>query len=439
MGPFQTIDDVISLLLRRRWLILAVTVLGVALSLAYARARPALYETSAVIQVAGPAVSTADLPAASAEMLQLTEQQLMTRENLAEVIDRHQLFADQPGLGADEKDAALRRAIRFETVARATGGGPSNTLSAIRITTTLGNADLAARVANDFAQSILDDSTAAQLTKTAETAAFYRDEADRIAQQIAALDPVIAAFKAAHRDALRQSPEDRQESITRLNAKISAELLEIDAKTRAAAEIAKDPTPTARDKANLAETQTAIDVLRHEIDVDQTRLAKAETALAASQQATQTLEAYTRQMQQLQDQFTNLSNHRTEAETAHKLAERQQAERFSMLERANIPQRPIGISHKTIAVLGAFASLMLALALAVLADLIRPVITNAARMQRALGVEPMVSIPEVRKPAGAALLQLIDDPDRPIFGLPRFAVVAAATTLALLGLAALIG
>ena len=33
MGPFQTIDDVISLLLRRRWLILAVTVLGVALSL----------------------------------------------------------------------------------------------------------------------------------------------------------------------------------------------------------------------------------------------------------------------------------------------------------------------------------------------------------------------------------------------------------------------
>ena len=95
-------------------------------------------------------------------MLQLTEQQLMTRENLAEVIDRHQLFADQPGLGTDQKDAALRRAIRFDTVARATGGGPSNTLSAIRITTTLGNADLAARVANDFAQSILDDSTAAQ-------------------------------------------------------------------------------------------------------------------------------------------------------------------------------------------------------------------------------------------------------------------------------------
>ena len=177
MGPFQTIDDVISLILRRRWPILAVTVLGLALSLGYARARPALFETSAVIQVAGPAVSgpelPPELPAASAEMLQLTEQQLMTGENLAAGIDRHQLFADQPNLTAEEKDAALRRAIRFETIARATGSGPSNTLSAIRITATLDSADLAARVANDFAQSILDDSTAAQLTKTAETAVSY--------------------------------------------------------------------------------------------------------------------------------------------------------------------------------------------------------------------------------------------------------------------------
>ena len=85
---------------------------------------------------------------------------------------------------------------------------------------------------------IRDSSTAAQLTKTAETLTFYGDEVDRIAQQIAALEPTIATYKAAHRDALRQSPGDRQQDIMRLTAKISAAQLEIDAKTREAATLA---------------------------------------------------------------------------------------------------------------------------------------------------------------------------------------------------------
>ena len=54
----------------------------------------------------------------------------------------------------------------------------------------------------------------------------------------------------------------------------------------------------------------------------------------------------------------------------------------------------------------------------------------------------MVCIPEIRAPkgrVGSAALRLIDDPKRPIFGLPRFAVLAAAATLALVLMAAMIG
>ena len=63
-------------------------------------------------------------------------------------------------------------------------------------------------------------------------------------------------------------------------------------------------------------------------------------------------------------------------------------------------------------------------------------------MQRQLDLEPVVCIPEIRAPkgrVGSAALRLIDDPKRPIFGLPRFAVIAAGVTLALVLTAAVIG
>jgi hypothetical protein len=77
-----------------------------------------------------------------------------------------------------------------------------------------------------------------------------------------------------------------------------------------------------------------------------------------------------------------------------------------------------------------------------LLDLAKPVVRTAAQMQRQLDLEPVVCIPEIRAPkgrVGSAALRLIDDPNRPIFGLPRFAVLAAATTLALVLMAAVIG
>ena len=112
MGNIQTLEDVIALLRRRKWLVVPVFLLGALLSLAAALARPQVYESVAVIQVEMPLVAQARVPLPSAQgpsqSLQQIEQRLMARDNVLGLIARYGLFDDAPGLTQLERIAALR-------------------------------------------------------------------------------------------------------------------------------------------------------------------------------------------------------------------------------------------------------------------------------------------------------------------------------------------
>ena len=104
---------------------------------------------------------------------------------------------------------------------------------------------------------------------------------------------------------------------------------------------------------------------------------------------------YQRQLDQLQGGLDVVTTRLTEAETEAKLAERQQGERFALLDRAITPQNPVGSGGKKLFVAGAMASLMAGLALAFLLDLMKPVIRTSTQMERQLGLRPIVAIPEL--------------------------------------------
>ena len=75
-------------------------------------------------------------------------------------------------------------------------------------------------------------------------------------------------------------------------------------------------------------------------------------------------------------------------------------------------------------------------------DALNPVIRTAAQMERELDLRPVVSIPEVRpeKAAqrGRGMVKLLDDPTKPLLGLPRYAVISGVATLLLLTAAAVV-
>lgn len=445
MGQIQSLEEFLGLLSRRRWLIILVTVIGTLLAAVYAKSRPDIYETAAVIQVEGASVqgSLTEPSSAAAQTLQMIEQRLTTRENLAAVIERHGLYAGLP-LSMDRKIGLLRTAITFQGVDSAAGqtyGQPRN-LSAIIVFARMGEPELAARVANDFAQGILDQSATAQRDRADVNVAFFREEVGRLGAAITAVEAELATYKNTNAAALptfREANRDQRVSLDADLRRLSQEKLALEGE---AAQISAKENQRETDRRALDDLSAHIAVLESQMASIDARRAELEADLSTSPEVERVLAGYDRQLEHLRAQFDAANTRMAQSEIDARLAERQQAERFTLLERAIVPETSMGGGNRKVALAGAFASLFAAIGLAFLLDLIFPVVRSAAQMERQLDLRPVVSIPEIKPQkaprAGRGLMKMLDDPTKPLFGLPRFAVISAGVTLVLLTAASIV-
>lgn len=447
MGQIQSLDELVSFLLRRKFLILACFVLGSVAAVLFALSRGQTYEASAAIQVEMPTVTAGatdnDRSMAAAQVLQSIEQRLTTRESLQAVIERHGLYADLPGLSSDRKMALLRNSISFQGVDSAAGQvyGQARNLSAIIITARMGDADMAARIANDFAQGVLDQSAAGTRDRAQQNVSFFAEEEARLWDQLSALEREIAEYKNQHSAALPSEAAAMRTELTGLDSDIRRASQDRIAAVREAETIRAKETLRETDRRQLEDLTQRIGVLDAQIATADARRKELADALAATPEVERVLAAYDRQLTQMQSQYEVVTGRLAEAETDLRLAERQQTERFILLDRALTPESPVGGGRKKIAFAGAFASLIGGLVLAFVLELLNPVVRTAAQMERQLGLRPVVLIPDVtpraRRASASRLRGLLDDPLARVGTLPR-AVVLGGTALALLAVTALI-
>jgi tyrosine-protein kinase Etk/Wzc len=399
MGPIQTIDEFLGLLVRRRLLIAAVTVALSVLTLLYVLARPVIYEAASVIQVETPTIadgSSTPVAGASAQRLQTIQQRLTTRDALLAMIDRHGLFEGLP-ISNDEKVHLLRLAVRFQPVASVAsqGYGAPQQVSALIIFAQADTADKAARVANDFAQGVLDASSEGQNSRTREALTFFVEENKRLEAQIEATEAEIAAFRNANADALPDLREARRTEIR----EIEADLREIEqalvALQSEKSRLGQGRTLREADLQQLAALEAQEGLLQTQRAAQEDRRTALVDALARGPEVEQELATLDRRLQQLQDQFAQSAQRMTEAETAQKLEERQQSERFAMLERAVSPEYPITGGRRKLAMAGGIASLMAGIIAAFVMDVLNPVLRTRTQFERSLGLRPVVVVPQL--------------------------------------------
>ena len=441
MGQIQNLEDLLNFLRRRLWLIASIAVIGIIVSAIYAKSRPDGYEAAAVIEVRGAQVADA-AATGSAQVLQSIEQRLTTRENLQAVIDRHGLYADLPGLAPDERLALLRRNITFDSIAAAGNSpyGASAQISAIIITARDGNAELAARIANDFAQGVLDMSATNKQTRTRDTLDFYREEETRISGLIAGIESDIAAYKNDHGAALPAIADTQRDEIVGLDSDIRDLDQRLVALLEEQRQLAARGTLRATEQRRLQDIDGEVAVLTEQKIALVTRRENLTTSLAEMPEVERALAGYQRQLDQLQGSLDLVSAKLAEAETEAKLATRQQGERFALLDRAITPDHPVGAGGKKLFMAGAFASLLGGIGLAFLLDLLKPVVRTSTQLERQLGLRPIVSIPELtlpqqkRKPGGGPGAR---DMAQKVLALPRLVLVCSAMTAVLFVAAAL--
>ncbi len=319
-GREVAVMALLSLVVRQFWVIALVVAVGSLSALAYGNLQAPSFDASAVVQIR---------PGAA---LPMVEARLTSRENLTALALRHLLAA-----GDDQPVVMLRQAIALNNLTSEAGQGLgfAPETSGLVISVRLPDAELAAQVANDLAQQLLDLGNKGALVPGFDALVFYRGEEERLWQEVSAL---------------------RTES-------------------------------------------------------------QAVSAAAAT--------GSVRKLLLLQDQYDLVRTRLAEQEVATRLESHNRAGQFSLLQRAT-SARAVRVVQ-SIMVIGVAGSLLLAVTLAFVLE----------RRYPALQRGPWNDFMALRaKLAGGYLL--IDDPKRPILGLPRFVVVTGILVALLIGMTALI-
>lgn len=407
MNQFQSFDEVLSAIKRRAWIILVVTFVGCLLSLSYALSQIKIYEATAVVQIEESRVpdrlagATADSENA-ARRVKLIEQRLMARDNLLRIMEKHDLFMDDPMMSQNERVFRMREAARIEEIVNqaqsfAPGG---NTPSGLLITVRLADPEKAADVANELMTSVIDQSRTRSIDRARDTLDVFLTEEARVGAEIEAIEAEIAEFKRENGDQLPTGVSDLRDQLTSLR----------DADLELDRQIVTLETTSGRQRVEVRERQIAL--LRDQKALIAERIAGIEALISGAPEVERELNGMERRLDQLQEQYSVIARRKAEAEMGQLLQDRQQTDRFEVLETALVPEFPVSRSRKKTAIMGGVASVFAGLALAFILELSNPAIRSAAQMERALGIQPVVAIPQVvtgrdRRNRGLSVLALI--------------------------------
>ena len=446
-------------MLRRRLpLVLTIIVLGTLVSLYLIASAPRVYEASAVIQIDTPAAvnpgDDSSLPAS--RRVQLIEQRLMARANIRDVIQRLDLFHDRPDLSETERIGAVRSSTRIESVA-APGVSPESSMSlaAIIITSRAETPALAAALANDFANSVVNRDRENRQARIVEARNYLTSEEQRLSQALADLDRQLAEYSSRNEDSLPSAQEYLQTELTQLGESENTLDREIMALQREQLALVSgggtaptDPRPPASlvqqiraAEVELAQARRTLppdhpeikrlednlerlnaggeamsDSVRRQAELIDAQLVQLnqqkkeiedrrkaiEDARARAPQVARELEAMMRDQRRLQDRYAEISRQLAQVETQQMLMDNDQAERLVILERALPPEYPAMSNRKKSAAMGLFGSLALAFGTAFLLELRHPVLRRTEQFARATGTRPVISLPVWR---GAADLR----------------------------------
>ena len=232
MGPISSLRDIPRILIRRIWVILLILVIGLPLVLLYTLSQPRVYEATAVVQIEAAQVverltsqsgggATGTINPNSE--LELIEQQLMSRDNIATIVEEFGLFTQIPSL--TERVGLMRGAVEInQLIDEAQAWRPDVQPSGLVIIVRLDDPEIAAAVANTFLARVLDEAQERTSGRTARTLEFLVSEEERLTAEIEALEFEYADFRQEHAGALPAAITSQRTQLSRLEeSRISIE------------------------------------------------------------------------------------------------------------------------------------------------------------------------------------------------------------------------
>jgi tyrosine-protein kinase Etk/Wzc len=400
MAQIDSVTQAFKAIRRRAGLIVALVLIGSMAVLYVATTRDRVYEAVAVVQIETPQIALglgeggrigAETPIDS--RLSLIEQRLMSRASLAQIITDFDLFSQIDDSSGDSRITAMRQAVIITRIFnQAESWRPDRMPTGLSIVVRLDDPQIAADVANHFVTQIMTEGRNRATVQAESTLAFFAAEEARVGAQIAGIENRIAALKTEFADALPETAPIRADQMRQLNeAQLSLEQQVVSFEQ-------------GRDRLRSDEAQRQDAILREQRALVAARIA----ALTAQNQIAPEVERQLNQLERdrtrLQQEFAAITARRSEAAMTQVLESREQSSRFEVLEIATPPQWPINASRGEVLATGVAAVILGALVFALSLEWLSPRLRTSDQIERALGIRPVVVIPDLRVPRGRRLI-----------------------------------
>ena len=472
-GP--AITDYARGLVRRLWIPVLTVMIGAPLAFGIAYILPPVYSSTARILVESQQIPSelarSTVTASAAERLEIIKQRLLTRQNLIDVIEELDVYAEVEDMPLAEKIIRMRDSVLFENIESTAAQGRRGPVQVTAFTISFrDNRPIrAAQVANEFVTLALEQNIRARAQQATETLDFFEREVERLSAELLATEGELISFKRENAEslpaavgALREelqsidqrsyetsqrrltlaeqrrvlelqlsqvqsgfstvadaalTPEERQlralrNTLVQRRAVLSGSHPEIRSLEAQIAALEASVLPIADDATGetvdveayqAAELERQIGLVDRQIalmddqkEVDDIRRSEVVEALRAAPQIEVSLLALERRYDALQAQFANASAKRAEAATGEKLEANRQAERFEVIEQAQVPERPRAPNRILIAAAGTVVSLGLGLGIAVLLELLNRSLRSAQDLERRCRLRAVVVVPYIR-------------------------------------------
>ncbi len=161
----------------------------------------------------------------ASQRIQTISQRVMTTENLLNIIQRYNLYADMRKRHPREE---VIKEMRADTVLKMISadvidprdGHPTKATIAFSISYTSPSSELAAKVANELVSLYLQQNIETRQQISRDAAVFLADESTRLSKDINELQAKIAKFKEKHADELPELSGFNQQKTTRIDEEI---------------------------------------------------------------------------------------------------------------------------------------------------------------------------------------------------------------------------
>ncbi len=223
--PFQSQlpikpDQIIDILIRRKWLIIIPLCIALTLGLYNTLTATKTYEASTLILVQPQRVPTSYIRSVVTssinERISTISQQILSRSNIEKIIDQFGLFENSPDMYLEDKVESMRNRVKVR-IERARGGA-----EAFSIGFTGSEPQRVMRIANTLASYFMDENLKVREAQAIGTSEFLDSELEKTQKRLEEREQRLSAYRAKYLGGLPDELDANLRTLDRIYQQIAS-------------------------------------------------------------------------------------------------------------------------------------------------------------------------------------------------------------------------